>query len=268
MKDEHTNQGLLFNQYNGARYMFGVMPTGPGSTNNPFNPDNAYYFCMLYAEGASTFFWSSPLDASPSYQQMSQTQFRAHMSALMPHVDPKLITKIPAPAEMAFARYADTRMSQWHVSLPRPGQPGPPNCAVVLGDSAHACSPQLGQGACLALVDALQLADEVVAAQATATRSPAEKAGTNYTSSRKNHLRFYQTSSSLLTPIFQSHSKACGMVRDAAFWRLNQLVPFFYMQSLLSLLGVKDGLFSSFGLEPYEELFAKQGLWASPRKPM
>ena len=79
-----------------------------------------------------------------------------------------------------------------------------PSC-VFLGDAAHACSPQLGQGANLALVDAWTLAESVAACGADA---PA--AVRRYDAARRWRLRFYQLNSRMLTPVFQSDSAVVG----------------------------------------------------------
>ena len=123
--------------------------------------------------------------------------------------------------------------------------------SVFLGDCAHATSPQLGQGANLALVDAWKLsqamgrhcsadaAGPAVPAQATAASVRAALGA--YTAERRWRLWFYQLNSRLLTPVFQSNSRAVGALRDAAFgpmcgWRPTQL------QMLTTMIGAQDNL--------------------------
>jgi len=81
---------------------------------------------------------------------------------------------------------------------------------VFLGDCAHATSPQLGQGANLALVDAWQLAESMVACD-----DDPRRAIIHYDDARRWRLRFYQLNSRVLTPIFQSTSRTVGVLRDA-----------------------------------------------------
>ncbi len=67
---------------------------------------------------------------------------------------------------------------------------------VVIGDAAHCTSPQLGQGANLALVDALILSTCI---------NDCETVGyalKQYNKARSNHIRFYQIASRWLTPFF------------------------------------------------------------------
>ena len=81
---------------------------------------------------------------------------------------------------------------------------------VFLGDCAHATSPQLGQGANLALVDAWQLAESMAACEDDPCR-----AVLHFDDARRWRLRFYQLNSRMLTPVFQSSSRVVGTLRDA-----------------------------------------------------
>jgi len=110
--DYIPGEGLLFNQYNGSRYMMGVMPTGP--------------------KRSSTFFWSIPISEAETYRNMSAEEFREHVSEKTPEADIELLERLPSPSEMALASYADTRMNQWHV-------PATDNkdCAVIIGKSSN-----------------------------------------------------------------------------------------------------------------------------------
>ena len=98
------------------------------------------------------------------------------------------------------ASYSDTFM---------PRMFDPDTSTAFIGDCAHATSPQLGQGANLALVDAWVFSN---ALELEACDVP--MALERYDKERRWRLRFYQLNSRLLTPVFQSNSKAVGMLRD------------------------------------------------------
>lgn len=70
-------------------------------------------------------------------------------------------------------------------------------------------SPQLGQGANLALVDAWVLSDCIRTAPDDLGAALAA-----YTRRRAAHLRFYARSSRLLTPMFQSRPGVLAVPRD------------------------------------------------------
>ena len=79
---------------------------------------------------------------------------------------------------------------------------------VVLGDASHSMSPQLGQGANLALIDAEKLVDCLQReALGEASGGGVEAALAAYTRERWWRLQFYQAQSRLLTPVFASHSE-------------------------------------------------------------
>jgi len=79
---------------------------------------------------------------------------------------------------------------------------------IFVGDAAHATSPQLGQGANMALLDALALS------KAMSTSNEFGVIAKRYASMRKAHVRLFQAASLLLTPFYQSDSRLLPALRD------------------------------------------------------
>jgi 2-polyprenyl-6-methoxyphenol hydroxylase-like FAD-dependent oxidoreductase len=117
----------------------------------------------------------------------------------------------------------DVVMSHWHT-----------RAVVHLGDSAHAMSPQLGQGANLALYDAWVLAECV------ATQPSVPQALEAYTRARRAHLGYYQLVTRGLTPFFQSDHAGLGLLRDV-FMPIMNRVPAFNRAMVIGMCGIADG---------------------------
>jgi 2-polyprenyl-6-methoxyphenol hydroxylase-like FAD-dependent oxidoreductase len=79
---------------------------------------------------------------------------------------------------------------------------------VAVGDAFHAASPQLGQGANMAMLDARALA------HALRTESDIGEALSTYASLRRGQLAFYQALSWGFTPFYQSDSTVLPPLRD------------------------------------------------------
>jgi 2-polyprenyl-6-methoxyphenol hydroxylase-like FAD-dependent oxidoreductase len=109
---------------------------------------------------------------------------------------------------------------------------------VLIGDSAHATSPQLGQGANQALIDAVVLVD------ALSVASDLQAAFELYARARRGHVRFYQFASRLMTPFFQSDSRCLAGLRDLFFHPMRR-VPWLHREMLRTLAGLKTGLFGA-----------------------
>ena len=212
-------QGALRQRYRRAAQMLGVMPVG-----------------RLPAPAADlvphvTLFWSVRRTDEATLRARGIQAWKDEVLTLAPEVAP-LLAQVAAFDQLIFATYADVRMVPWHHQR-----------VVVIGDAAHATSPQLGQGANLALIDALVLARCLVAQPEII---PALAA---YTAARRAHLNYYQSASSLLTPIFQSEARLLPLLRDVLM-PLACRVPGLRMQMLSTLAGSKAGwLWGSLNLE-------------------
>lgn len=165
--------------YRGARRMAGVLPIGRlAGDPTPL----------------AAVFWSMPLAELDAWPQASVPDWRKAVSDLWPAMMPFLET-IQSNAQMTVARYG-------HGTLRRPHAPA----LVHIGDAAHRASPQLGQGANMALLDALALT--------IALRGPLEDGLPDYAAMRRWHIRIYQGMSAAFTPMYQSGSRSLPVLRD------------------------------------------------------
>lgn len=139
-------------------------------------------------------FWSMPRAALDEWSNRPLCDWKAEARNLWPEIAP-FLEGITHNGQMTPARYA-------HGTLARPYGEG----LAFIGDSAHRASPQLGQGANMALLDALALV--------AALRGPPEEALPAYARMRRWHIRSYQVFSALLTPMYQSDSRILPWLRD------------------------------------------------------
>ncbi len=90
---------------------------------------------------------------------------------------------------------------------------------AFVGDSAHSTSPQLGQGANMALLDARALS------YAVETSHSVEGALEAYADARRWHMRLFQALSFALTPFYQSDSAALAFIRDRLVSSIARVPP-------------------------------------------
>ncbi len=205
----------LRQRFRSAREMVGLMPVGR-ALDAPLDQPHGI-----------NFFWSLPLADLPAWQAEPLAQWKARVCALMPMCAP-LLESVTAPAQLRVARYADVSMKHWHDGR-----------VVAIGDAGHGMSPQLGQGANMALIDAWVLAHCVRGASANGGVDWAD-AFARYSGERRSHLRFYQHSSVALTPLFQSHRRFAPVVRDL-FFGLPGRLSWVHDHSVAALSGLKTG---------------------------
>jgi 2-polyprenyl-6-methoxyphenol hydroxylase-like FAD-dependent oxidoreductase len=145
-----------------------------------------------------------------------------------------VLTKVPR-AERVLAQISDMDqllLARYHDIVLRRFYQGR---VVFIGDAAHAMSPQLGQGANLALFDAMILADCVEDNDSVAG------ALADYERRRRSHLAFYQFATRWLTPFFQSDHEILGIPRDLFMGSACRL-PFFRALMVRTMAGVKRGV--------------------------
>lgn len=157
-------------------------------------------------ESLVSLFWSIRIADDAAWRARSIDEWKCEILALCPKAG-VLLKQINGWDQVLTARYGDVRMRRWHG-----------DGVIVLGDAAHAMSPQLGQGVNLALADASCLA-ECLASH----RLPA--ALVRYQRRRRFALGYYQFATRWLTPWFQSDHEWLSPVRRV-FFAISQKLPF------------------------------------------
>ncbi|MDZ4312348.1 MAG: NAD(P)/FAD-dependent oxidoreductase [Cypionkella sp.] len=185
----------LSQRYQAARHMAGVLPIG----QLPGNPTPH-----------AAVFWSLPRAALDDWPNQDLSQWKAEVTQLWPQMA-SFLTTLHSPADLTPARYS-------HGTLRRPYT----EALAYIGDSAHRASPQLGQGANMALLDAFALRE--------ALKLPLPEALPRYAQMRRWHVRAYQAMSAAFTPMYQSGSTTLPLLRDhllapmATLWPINRML--------------------------------------------
>lgn len=204
----------LYQVVDGARRMLGVLPTGVGPAPGATTPLVSIY-------------WSLRGDAVPAWRARGLANWKAELRAMAPRAELPLET-LTDIEQIVFAGYQRVSMYPWHTEN-----------VVYLGDAAHAMSPQLGQGANLALWDAMALGDALID---VGGRDGLEAALARYSRRRRSHLAYYQWATRALTPLFQSDSRLLGWLRDRLL-PIASRVPFGRRMMVQSMAGLSTGFF-------------------------
>ena len=182
----------LSQRYRRADRMLGVLPVGrmPGG----------------HGQDMAAVFYSLRVDRIDAWRAGDFAAWRAEAATLWPEIAPFLHDGL-GPDDFTFARYT-------HGSLSAPWSEG----IAHIGDAAHRASPQLGQGANMALLDALALARAL-------ERARGEEALRLYAGARRWHVAAYQMMSAAFTPQYQSDSAVLPVLRDRVLAPLSRIWP-------------------------------------------
>ncbi len=143
-------------------------------------------------------FWSIRIADDERLRSRPLDDWKREILRLCPKAE-VLLDQIESWDQVLTARYGDVRLQRWY------GEG-----VVVLGDAAHAMSPQLGQGVNLALADAACLADCL-------GDLSINQALKEYQRRRRWALGYYQFATRWLTPWFQSDFEWLSPIRKLAF---------------------------------------------------
>jgi 2-polyprenyl-6-methoxyphenol hydroxylase-like FAD-dependent oxidoreductase len=186
------DETALEQRYRRASAMTGVLPIGlaPGGGRRQ-----------------AAFFWLLRGDRLDAWRARGLDAWKAEVRALWPATAP-LLDQLDSLDRLTFARYA-------HRTLAEPAEPG----LIHIGDAWHSTSPQLGQGANMALLDAWALA------AALREQPSVEAALRRAVALRRFHVRLYQALSALFTPAYQSDSRLLPWIRDRIVPPFGRLWP-------------------------------------------
>ena len=219
------DETALEQRYRRASVMTGVLPVGlaPGGGGRK-----------------AAFFWLLRGDRLDEWRERGLDSWKRDVRALWPATAP-LLDQIDSPERLTFARYA-------HRTLRDPAAPG----LIHIGDSWHSTSPQLGQGANMALLDAWALA------KALREEDGLDSALRRAVALRRGHVRLYQALSALFTPAYQSDSLVLPWIRDRLVPPFGRLWPATRIQAEM-VAGTFGGPLERLGLsfhdvkEPFAE---------------
>ncbi len=175
---------MLEQKYDGASKMAGVLPLGCYDTNAD-------------PKTKAAFFWSLKGVDVPGVKQRGINFWKNEVLEVWPQTE-VFLNQISGFEDLTFAQYQ-------HFTLKKPYHEN----VIFIGDAYHSTSPQLGQGANMAMLDAKAM--DVALAQCGGDFL---QVGPIYHALRKRQIRIFQFLSQVLTPFYQSDSLILGKIRD------------------------------------------------------
>lgn len=200
---EHLSGETLHQRLEGTRHYLGVLPTGLRQ---------------------SSLFWSARTEDLRSGAAARELRAEAarFLAPLLDRVD-----------ELLPATYSD-------VVVNRPYRSNASAGAVLLGDAAHAMSPQLGTGSSIALADAWTLAHHLGSVDLP-------QALARYHRDRRAHWRWYQLWSRSMVLGFQSELDLLAPIRDRVAQPAAR-VPWVRRQMVTTLMGHRTSPWTTWSL--------------------
>lgn len=223
---------ILHQFYDRSKIMMGILPTGA----IPTEPH----------QRLSSVFWSLPTPQLQSFLQDEQAKqtWLKQVSERWPKVAEwlkEILYNSQTQPKWLSANYRDVVMTQFGQ-----GRIG------VIGDAAHAMSPQLGQGANMALLDAWAFSQSLQQAQKN-QNIDWTLLWQHYHQLRRSSTQFYQVLSRLLTPLYQSDHWWAGGLRDLVFPWMYQ-IPYFRKEMAITISGLKTGPFQQLDYDRVAQL--------------
>ena len=229
--DDPFAGNLLEQRYRRAAQMVGVLPIGTRKgASGPEVP----------------FFWSLKRADYPKWKDTPLDQWKDEVLALWPETR-VLLDRITDREQLTFARYA-------HRTMKRPNA----ERLIAIGDAWHSASPQLGQGANMALLDAWGLARGLEHGR---TLNEGLRLAVGW---RHDHVWLYQWVTALFTPLYQSDKAWHAALRDRLLAPVSKVWPASKIQAQL-MSGLFGFPLAPLGLTPpdYSAIASRMAAMAS-----
>ena len=227
-----SQDNTLYQKYRNASQMSGLLPIGKVIGGES-------------SENLMSIFWSITKNDYKRFQELSREgddfiEWRNSLIDFWPQLE-SYLSQINNKDQFTFATYNDVQMNptDW-VS--------PESSVIYIGDYSHGTSPQLGQGAGLALIDSFILHECLVELQSGQLTS-LQQCLAEYCKRRSSHVIGYRLASRILTPFFQSNYDTVSYFRDIVMGPMCKISPSRWFM-LRTLAGIQSGWYNTFPTAP------------------